>query len=209
MPAPLAAYMNGMHFSLFPAFPWMVFILAGTIAGYSFTSAQDRSTPESQPAFPIRPFATVGAGLVVLSLVLIPLVWIYPTYDYWRYSPAFVLLRLGIVMVFAAAAMAYEVKKGVSPKSLVTMVGRESLLIYTVHLMLIYGDYGPFNFRRWSDHTFTLPVALMWTVVLLALMLLLGMGWDRVRKLDPKWKVRIQWSVFVVFVIAFIAGPMV
>jgi uncharacterized membrane protein len=207
MPAPLAAYMNGMHFSLFPVFPWMVFILAGTIAGYSFTSSQDHSTPENRPAFPIRPFATVGAGLIVLSFVLIPLAWVYPTYDYWRYSPAFVLLRLGIVMTFAAAAMVYELNKGVSPRSLVTMVGRESLLIYTVHLMLIYGDYGSFNFRRWSDHTFTLPVALMWTVVLLALMFLLAMAWDRVRKLDPKWKLRIQRAAFVSFVIAFIVGP--
>lgn len=207
MPAPLAAYMNGLHFSLFPLFPWMVFILAGTIAGHAFTLSQDGAPAGDTPVFPVRPFATVGAGLIVLSFVLIPLAWVYPTYDYWRYSPAFVLLRLGIVMVFAAVAMRYETARGVSPASLVTLVGRESLLIYTVHLMLIYGDYGSFNFRRWSDHTFTLPVALVWTVVLLALMFLLAMGWDRVRKLDPKWKVRIQWVAFASFVIAFIVGP--
>ena len=208
MPAPLAAYMNGLHFSLFPVFPWMAFILVGAIAGHAFTLSQDRGTPESGPVFPIRPFATAGAVLLVLSFILIPLAWVYPTYDYWRYSPAFVLLRLGIVMLFAAGAMAYEVRKGVSPRSLVTMVGRESLLVYTVHLMLIYGDYGSFNFRRWSDHTFTLPVALVWTLVLLAIMFALAMAWDRVRRLDPKWKLRIQWGVVVSFVIAFIVGPL-
>ena len=80
--------------------------------------------------------------------------------------------------------------------------------MYTVHLMLIYGDYGSFNFRRWSDHTFTLPVALVWTLVLLAIMFALAMAWDRVRRLDPKWKLRIQWGVVVSFVIAFIVGPL-
>jgi uncharacterized membrane protein len=207
MPAPLAAYLNGLHFSLFPLFPWMAFILAGTIAGHAFSLSQDAPVPEGGPAFPIRRFAYAGGALILLSFVLMPLAWVYPTYDYWRYSPAFVLLRLGIVLVFAAGAMAFELKKGVSPGSLVTLVGRESLLIYTVHLMLIYGDYGTFQFRRWSDHTFNLPVAFMWTVILLALMFLLAKGWDRVRKLDPKWKLRIQWAVFVSFVIAFIVGP--
>jgi uncharacterized membrane protein len=207
MPAPFAAYFNGLHFSLFPVFPWSVFILAGTIAGHLFTRHQQSAPAAEGPSFPIRPFALAGAALIVLSFVLIPLAWVYPTYDYWRYSPAFVLLRLGIVLVLAAGTMAYERKQSVSPSSLITLMGRESLLIYSIHLMLIYGDFGSFNFRKWSDHTFSLPVALMWSVVLLALMFLLAMAWDRVRRLEPQWKSRIQWAVFAGFVVVFLVGP--
>lgn len=208
MPAPLAAYMNGLHFSLFPVFPWSVFILAGTIAGYLFTQAQQGVPKESGPVFLIQPFARTGAALIVLSFVLIPLAWIYPTYDYWRYGPAFVLLRLGIVLVFAAGAMLYEQKRGVAPSSLVTLMGRESLLIYAVHLMAIYGDFGTFQFRRWSDHTFTMPVALLWTALLLALMFGLAWVWDRVRKLEPRWKLTAQGTVFAGFLVVFLFGPL-
>jgi uncharacterized membrane protein len=207
MPAPFAAYLNGLHFSIFPIFPWSVFILAGAIAGHLFTRHQQAAPAEEGPSFPIRPFAIAGGALIVLSFVLIPLAWVYPTYDYWRYSPAFVLLRLGIVLVLAAGAMYYERTRTVSPSSLVTLVGRESLLIYATHLMLIYGDILNLNLRKWSDHTFSMPVALAWSVVLLALMILLALAWDRVRHIEHRWKTWIQWAVFAGFIVVFLVGP--
>jgi uncharacterized membrane protein len=200
MPAPIAAYMNGLHFSLFPLFPWAVFLFAGAIAGYLFAEAQTRT-------FPVSGFAKGGGVLIGVSLLLLPFGWLYPTYDYWWYSPSFVVLRLGIVVLLCAGMMLYEKRKSISSKSPVTLIGRESLLVYAAHLLLIYGNFGAFNFERWSGHTFGLPEALGWTLLLLGLMILLARFWDWVRHQDPRWKRWIQWSVLAAMIAVFIWGP--
>ncbi len=209
VPGPFAAYLNGFHSSLFPLFPWAVFLFAGAIAGYVFTESRERSITSTAPRgiFPVGRFFGLGGALVVLSFALLPLVWLYPTYDYWRFSPSFVVLRLGIVFLLCAGLMLYEQRKGVSPGSWVTLVGRESLLVYTTHLLLIYGDFGPFNFRRWANHSFGLPEAFGWIFVLLALMFGLALVWDWVRRQDPRLKRWIQWAVLAVVVGVFVWGP--
>ena len=159
------------------------------------------------PAFHKTFCCRAGIGLLALSFVLMPLGWLYPTYDYWRFSPSFVLLRLGIVLLLCALMFWYEQRKGVGPHSPVTLMGRESLLVYTTHLLLIYGNFGAFNFRNWANHTFGYAEAVVWTVLLLALMLVLAYGWDRVRRADPRVKRWIQLAVFAVFVGVFLFGP--
>lgn len=230
LPAPLAAYLNGLHFSLFPLFPWSVFLLAGAIAGYLFStlrertasvpgeeksaiepgkpaSGQNKAAADRTGGFPFKRFAWAGSALIVISFALMPLGWLYPTYDYWRYSPSFVLLRLGIVVLLCSGLMVYEERRGVSARSWITLVGRESLLVYTTHLLLIYGNFGAFNFRRWSNLTFGLEEAFGWTFILLGLMFALALFWDWVRRQDPRWKRWIQWGVLATAAGVFIWGP--
>jgi uncharacterized membrane protein len=209
-PAPLAAYMNGLHFSLFPLFPWSVFLFAGAIAGYLFSEAREGPlSPGSPRATGVltKRFAGAGIGLLALSLVLMPLGGLYPTYDYWRFSPGFVLLRLGIVFFLCAVMFWYEQRNGVGPRSPVALMGRESLLVYATHLLLIYGNFGTFNFRIWAGQALGYAEAAMWTVLLLVLMLVLAYGWDRVRRADPWMKRWIQLTVLAVFVGVFLFGP--
>jgi len=209
-PAPFAAYMNGLHVSLFPLFPWSVFLFAGAIAGYLFSEARAgvraSGSPGDSGVLTTR-FVGAGVGLLVLSLVLMPLAWVYPTYDYWRFSPGFVVLRLGIVLLLCALMFRYEQRNGVGPRSPVALMGRESLLVYATHLLLIYGNFGAFNFRQWADHTFGYGEAATWTLILLVLMLVLAHGWDRVRRADPRVKRGIQLAVLAVFIGVFLFGP--
>lgn len=100
LPVPLAAYLNGTHHSLFPLFPWTVFLFAGAIAGYVFCNVREALGGAGR--MPWRAFGLAGVVLATVSFFLVPLRDVYPTYDYWRYSPAFVLLRLGIVCVLCA-----------------------------------------------------------------------------------------------------------
>jgi MFS superfamily sulfate permease-like transporter len=86
-------------------------------------------------------------------------------------------------------------------------MGRESLLVYATHLLLIYGDFGAFNFRTWAGQSFGYAESAMWTLLLLVLMLVLAYGWDRVRRADPRVKRWIQLAVLAVFVGVFLFGP--
>jgi hypothetical protein len=210
LPAPFAAYMNGRHSSLFPLFPWSVFLFTGAIAGYLFSEARDGVSsprPADTAALFTKRFLQAGIGLLALSLVVMPLGWLYPTYNYWLFSPSFVLLRLGIVLFLCALMFWYEQRKGIGPHSPVALMGRESLLVYTTHLLLIYGNFGTFNFRQWANHTFGYVQAMMWTVLLLMLMLVLAYGWDRVRRADPRVKRWMQLAVLALFLGVFLFGP--
>jgi uncharacterized membrane protein len=211
LPVPFAAYMNGLHFSLFPLFPWSVFLFGGAIAGYMYLEAKDNklniSWLKGDGAF-AKSLLWLGPAVIVLSFVVEPfLSRLYPTYDYWRYSPSFVLLRLGIVMLLLSAMYSFEKLKGVGPGSIVTLVGRESLIVYSTHLLFIYGDFGEFNFVKRVNHSFGFIEAIITTIVLLALMYGLARVWERVKKGGPRLKTSVQLATLLIFLGVFFFGP--
>jgi uncharacterized membrane protein len=211
LPAPIAAYLNAGYGSQFPLFPWSVFLLSGVVAGGAFTAARDR-TPEHEGADPARSLmkrcAMVGAGLIVGSLALEPvLTALYPPHDYWRTSPGFILLRLGMVLLLLSLCYVFERRRGVGERSLVTLVGRESLLVYAAHLQVIYADVGGHSFRRWVDRSFGYPEVLVATAVLIGLMILVAVWWDRVRRGDRQRMRLMQGLALAVFLLAFLVSP--
>jgi len=210
-PVAIASQMNGLHYSLFPLFPWSAFLFAGAIAGYFYLRARDNSarSPEGDPVGAMMTTSVkFAAGIMVGSFLLHPLAAVvYATYDYWRFSPSFVLLRLGIVMVLCAGMYLSEKKWGVSPRSFVALMGRESLLVYTVHLLLVYGKFGGFTFAETMRKAFGYPEAIVTTVVLLGLMYALAYGWSRIKSGPVPLKRSVQGVVLAVFVLVFFFGP--
>lgn len=211
LPFALAGYMNANSFSGFPLFPWAAFLFGGAVFGYFYLRAKDASAvPGSvyNETKMMEQVLLIAPLIIALSFLIEPLASsVYPVYDYWMFSPSFFFLRFGIVMLLCAGMFFYEKWKSVSPKSVVALVGRESLIVYSVHLLLIYGNFATFNFRRTVNHSFGYQEALTTTIVLVALMIALAFGWDKVRKMDPSVKKWIQWSVVVFLVLLFFFGP--
>jgi uncharacterized membrane protein len=208
-PIPLAEYFNGRHFSGFPLFPWSAFLFAGAFMGYRYLRAGEDAAPANLPAkVPyIKRVVWAGLALVVLSFLLDPLAAsVYPAYDYWRSSPSFYMLRLGLVMLLGAGMFVYEFRRGVSPRSIVTLIGRESLLVYTVHLMLIYGSYGSGHFADRVHMSYGYLEVLAASVVLFLLMYLLAWIWSRIRKAKPAVRIGVEVCVLAGFLIVFFVG---
>lgn len=207
LPLPIAGYMNGMHFrtfSGFPLFPWAAFILAGAVVGYHFIEAKQRNA--EQRFFNVMLW--VGLSLMIFSALIEPVASrLYPVYDYGRFSPSFFFLRLGIVILLCTVLFFYERRFSVSPQSLITLAGRESLIVYTVHLFLLYGDLGTFNFARTVQGTFGYGEAVVATLVLAGLMIVLAFVWDRLRKTNPHAKQSLHWAIAAAFVLVFFFGP--
>lgn len=209
-PIPFAAYMNGMHDSIFPLFPWSAFLFAGSITGWFYLKAKDSQAAGNPGAIvkTMRYTAWLGVGAIVFSFVLHPLAsQIYPTYDYWKSSPSFFLLRLGIVLVLCTLMFAYEHRLGLSPRSAVTLVGRESLIVYTTHLVLIYGDFGVYNFQKQVGQTFGYPMALVTIVTLWVLMYVLALVWSKVKHGPVRVKRGIQLAFLAILLGVFFFGP--
>ncbi len=210
LPAPVAAYMNGLHFSNFPLFPWAAFLFAGAVAGYLFSSgkaAAGEAGADRFSALAVRRFLQIGGGLILIAFPLMTLGWVYPVYDYWRFSPSFVLLRIGIVLLLCALMYWYEMRKGVAATSPVTLIGRESLLVYAVHLLLIFGIFSGFSFRIWADNKFGYGEVFLTTAVLLLLMYGLAWLWERIKQKGERWRRGVQLATLLILALVFVFGP--
>lgn len=210
LPIPLAAYLNGTHDSLFPLFPWSAFLFAGAITGHYYNRAKESADGGSAATVDRMMKTLAGASLaaVALSFVLDPLAAsLYPVYDYWKTSPSFYLLRLGLVGLVCSGLFLYERREGVSPSSLVTLIGRESLLVYTVHLLLVYGNFSTFNFHEKVNKSFGYTEAIVVTLTLFGLMVLLALVWERIKRGPTRVKRGTQAILLAIFLGVFFFGP--
>jgi len=204
VPPPVGEYLNGLHHSLFPLFPWSSFLFAGSLTGYWYV----RSGRTKSDAGVVLALGAIAVLLIISSLLLTPLTReFYPVYDYWRFSPAFVLLRLGLVCVLTAGMFLYERRAGVSPSSVVTLIGRQSLLVYVAHLFLIYGDFGVFSFQDAAGNAFSYHEALAATIILFLLMYLLAATWERVRSRGVQFTRRVQLAGLLILLGLFLFTP--
>jgi len=145
LPWPLESYINGVHNLgtpqpwLFPIFPWTAFSFAGLAAGFILQSEWAR---EREPLI----FSLAGAaGLLFVELsrsLDAGHHQIYAVYDYWHTSPNFFLIRVGMLLVILAATYAWcrwgAGRWGFSP---LIQLGQASLLVYWVHVELVYGRF--------------------------------------------------------------------
>mgnify|MGYP001170204390 CR=1 FL=1 len=178
LPWPLQSYINGVHNLgtpqawLFPIFPWSAFAFAGLATGFILQSEPARARESS--IF----FLAGGAGLLLVETGL----WLdrqphqlYAVYDYWHTSPNFFLVRLGLLLVILTASYAWcrwgPGQWGFSP---LIQLGQASLLVYWVHLELVYGRLSILPKR--SDSIQTASLGLL--TIFLAMLLL---AWLRTR----------------------------
>jgi uncharacterized membrane protein len=135
LPLALALFLNPGGVSLFPIFPWAAFLLAGSVASCLFLSSVEAGTG---PRF-MRRLSITGAGLIGAGLLgrLIP--FSLPGYqDFFLTSPLYLAIRLGCVLLLLAALWRME-RIGVWFSRSVVTAGQESLLVYGLHLFIIFG----------------------------------------------------------------------
>jgi fucose 4-O-acetylase-like acetyltransferase len=207
---PIASYLNGLHYSLFPVFPWSAFLFAGALCGYFYLRAKDAGggDPGSESIGRMMTKSSrYAVGMIALSFLIHPLAaMIYPSYNYWL-GPSFYMLRLGLVLLLCVVMYLYERNKGVSPRSFVSLMGRESLLVYATHLMLVFGKFGYFTFTDRVNRQFGYGEAIITTLILAGMMYLLALGWTRVKSAPPHVKRITQGVVLAGFILVFFFGP--
>jgi len=140
---PIESYINGVHNLgepqpwLFPIFPWSGFAFVGLAVGFVVFS--DWAKRVGTALFVLA--GVSGVGMFYLSIWLDhgP-IKIYPIYDYWHTSPNFFLLRVGLLLVVLFIGYVWcrsgLAQWGFSP---LIQLGQTSLLVYWVHIELVYG----------------------------------------------------------------------
>ncbi len=148
LPVGIAAYVNSDTGSIFPLFPWTGFLCAGVVTAYLSIDPNRGSLRRGLV------WSLAGAGLfswVVARLLQDSGVNPFGEEDYWKTSPIFFLTRLGLILLGFAALCALEAvwsrskrrvvtSTGAHPTGLLQRVGQETLVIYVVHLFVLYGS---------------------------------------------------------------------
>jgi len=202
-PAPLAAYLNGQHHSIFPVFPWLGFMLAGCYTGLLYTGGRERQDGGKQF---IGQAVLLAGMLVVLSSVLsaVPLQVPFASGS-WRANPLFFSLRLGIVLLLMGACWLYARRRSAEPSSsFVLDISRESFLVYTLHLLVIYGKYiDDKNLVDLYGGTFGVAECIVGSVTLTLLMVAVAKLWGWVKGTSLLLTRAVSYGVAVVAMIAF------
>jgi uncharacterized membrane protein len=201
LPIVIANYFNRLHGSLFPVFPWLNFLLAGGIFAKYFVDSREQNKEEKF----IKYSAIVGFTILLLGHLfysgLFPkaLTSILP-------NPVFYLERLGYIFVLFYLCWLVDKKFDVK-KSFVLDASRESLLVYWLHLIIIFGAFwGGKSLAGIIGMTHSVFDASIATIILIVAMIFAAKIWEWIKKKYPKYA-SIGVKVFVVvLLIVFIAS---
>ncbi len=196
LPLPLASYLNKMNGSLFPALPWFNFIFAGALASKFYIWARENNDEKnfSKQLLILGAISFVSC-LIILNFLLSPdLKAIIP-------NPFFFLQRLGAVLVLLAACW-YYLEKSTKHVGFILDVSRESLLVYWLHLQLIYKNiFRGESLASMLGDRLTLLEAIVMTLILAVLMIIAAKGWGWVKL---KYPLIARWIVIAIVSISIL-----
>ena len=140
LPSFLYPYMTFRAGSFFTFFPFSGYLFAGAAFGVTALLI-----PKELKAFVVSRNLLFASLISITGFCLffpIQLIFVSPYVDYWRALPAVNLLRFGIVTL-VGAFIGYSTRRVQRLPKILPAIGKHSLAVYVVHLMIVYGS--PFN----------------------------------------------------------------
>jgi hypothetical protein len=135
-PALLRNYVIPDH-NFFGFFPWASFVAFGMSAGSIL-----RLLKPDETAAAMQWFGWTGIALAfsAYSISNMPLS-IYSNSDFWLNSPALIFIKLGAILIFISFAWLWNIRTSSMNWSWIRQFGLTSLLVYWVHVELVYGRW--------------------------------------------------------------------
>lgn len=134
VPAPLRAYIIPDP-AAFGLFPWGAFLAFGMTAGSII-----RAIPKDATERFIQWAALAGGALILSNHYFANQPYsIYSQADFWLNSPTQVLIKLGVILLMLSLAFLWTRYAAQDGWSWVRQFGTTSLLVYWVHIELVYG----------------------------------------------------------------------
>jgi len=163
-PAIVKAYI-APDYNSFSFFPWAAYLAFGMSSGSLIRLLKHEHYDRA-----MQWAALLGVALILAARYFANLPFsIYPKSDFWLDSPAQVLVKLGVMLAILAAAYVWT-QYGAAPGwSWVRQFGTTSLLVYWVHIELVYGRWLP-----WCKNNLYVGQTVLAAAVLIALMLMLA-----------------------------------
>ena len=156
LPRFLTPYLNAHQPSVFPVVPYAVYMLAGAVVGRLYLGSRAKGT-EPVVLGRVLVISAIGGLLGVISALVPP--QLYPMHDWWKANPGLMLIRLFVVFTLAASFLGAGPLPRFVSRPLVVL-GRASFLIYSVHLILVYGSSANDGLMQLVGQRLDMPAAL-------------------------------------------------
>jgi uncharacterized membrane protein len=161
--------------NFFGFFPWAAFVAFGMSAGSVLRILKPDEVPTVMQWLGWGGVTLAFSAYTVSSMSLS----IYSNSDFWLNSPALVLIKLGAIMILIAFAWLWNYRTSAQQWSWVRQFGMTSLLVYWVHIELVYGRwFGSIKEQLSVGQTIFAAVI---TLVLMLGLSLLRTNWAQVR----------------------------
>jgi hypothetical protein len=118
--------------------------------------------------------ALIGGGAILAAQYVSNLPYsVYPKSNFWTDNPALILIRLGVALVLLAICYTWTANCAGAGWSWMQCLGRSSLLVYWVHLILVYGPL-----TTALQKALSIPATVLATLVVIAAMVGLAALWQ-------------------------------
>jgi uncharacterized membrane protein len=166
VPALLREYLvPGAGRGRFPFFPCASYVGFGIAAGLTVKRAAEISMDRL-----MQWCVLIGFALIFTSQYFSNLPYsIYPSSNFWTNSPALIFIRSGVILAFLAGSYLWT-EYGARPVwSWMQTMGKTSLMVYWVHVVIVYGGW-----TRPLRRNLTIPQTALATLLLTAMMVALS-----------------------------------
>ncbi len=199
----LSPYFNQTQLSIFPLFPFAAFLLSGVVAGHFYLEARRNGNEEVfRTNLLVAAAVTIAVGI---DFDLLPIRF-YPAHDFWKASPDWFLIRIGIVTLISVAFSYVRRMPPLVERNLI-MLGQASLLIYPIHLLIVYGSAANDGLMQRIGQSLAAQQAVLIGLLVLASMLLLTYTWNFLRTKYFVPARLIQFGLVTTIIYSFLTRP--
>lgn len=201
MAVPFANYFNKMYGSFFPLFPWLGFLLAGAITCKYYLDARENNNEKNF----IKRIMIVGFAAAIIGHLLLSK-FLDMSFRFVTPHPIFFFQRLGYV-VFLLGLCWYYAEYRQTKTSFVLDVGRESLLVYWLHLQIIYRHFWhSTSFASIFGGQFNLFSSIAATIILALMMIVVAKLWGGIKKEHKSLAANFTIGLISLCIIIFLIG---
>jgi len=200
IPLSLALFLNPHGVSLFPIFPWISFVVAGSCAAHLFLNAVEKRTDLRFMGMALMVSLTaIVASLMARDLALFS-AW---KAGFYKTSPLYVVIRLGCVLILCAGLYFMEKRLGWALNA-IRLAGQESLLVYCAHLLLIFSILRQPPVSAIYGREAGYGVCAILSLALILLMLLSARIWHGWKRNYPRFAKSVLIAVVAISVVIFL-----
>jgi len=179
LPLAVNCALVGTNGSLFPLMPWSAYILLGAALGVAYVKVG-----KSSPSF-LRTAIPFGLLLLAGGMALEPVSrHIYGLEAFWPTTPHLFIARTGFVIAALGVATYLERLLPISPRT-VQSLAEESLLVYFVHVIILYGSRWNPGLKPHFGGTMGFAHAYILVIALVSVMITMAFYWNRAKKHYP------------------------
>ncbi len=146
----------------FGFFPWASFVAFGLTFGSLLRGLKPQQLNQTMQ------WVAIAGILLALGSNSIPVSFYGGGVDFWLNSPVLVLIKLGVILVLVTFAYIWTLQPAAQTWSWVRTLGTNSLLVYWVHIELVYGHWLGF----WKENL-SVPQTSMLAIGVVVLMVIL------------------------------------